>query len=79
MDKKLERRSGSERRHGSAYSPTGDERRCGGEQRISEFNEIFFSDADLEIPETPLAKATRHREADDMFQDAIDLQDRIRN
>lgn len=78
MDKRLERRSGSERRHGSAYSLTGDERRCGSEQRISEFNEIFFSDADLEMPVTTLTKAARHGEAD-MFQDAIDLQDRIRN
>ena len=78
MGKMLERRSGSERRHGSAYSLTGAERRCGGEQRVAEFNEIFFSDADLEMPDKPLAKGAPHGEAD-MFQDAIDLQDRIWN
>ena len=75
MSVNLERRSGTERRHLNKGAAMGKERRCSAEQRLPEFDEMFFSDADMNnasIKPAPKAGTT-------MTEETIDLQDRIRN
>lgn len=75
MSVNLERRSGTERRHQKLGTAMGKERRCSAEQRVPEFDEMLFSDFDLNdvsIKPAPKAKTT-------VAEEAIDFQDRIRN
>jgi hypothetical protein len=75
MSVNLERRSGTERRYQNRGAATDEERRCCAEQRMFEFNEMFFSDTDVD---SDFVKPTDKAETD-TTEDTMDFKDRIRN